>query len=79
MSRLAFAGGNAHTVLTFNPKQPAAEKELALDREPRLATKIKVIFVVLSLLQSSYADVVKVERKSTLLKITWKKMHHLFM
>ena len=66
-------------MLTFNLKQPAAEKELVLDREQRLTTKIKVIFVVLSLLQSSYADVVKVERKSTLLKITCKKMHRLFM
>lgn len=33
-------------MLTFNLKQPAAEKELVLDREPRLATKIKEIFVV---------------------------------
>lgn len=66
-------------MLTFNLKQPAAAKELVLDREPRLVSKIKVIFIVLSLLQSSYADVVKVERKSTLLKITCKKMHRLFM
>lgn len=66
-------------MLTFNLKQPAAEKELVLDREPRLATKIKAIFVVFSLLKSSYANVVKVERKSTLLRITCKKMHCLFM
>lgn len=66
-------------MFTFNLKQPAAEEDLVLDREPRLATKIKAVFNVFSLLKSSYADVVKVERKSTLLSSPCKKMHHFFM